>query len=153
MIKPLLFAASLLTLSGAALTAHADPLLGTWNAVDNRTGFHVADMVIRKDPKTKVYSATVSRLLPLPGGTATVNTHCVKCQGEYKDTPVIGMEALQGLTMAEPSELVNGTWISPTDGRHYQMTGSVNNSNTFISLKGRTEGSTLTMTWRKKQSS
>ncbi len=149
MIKPILCAVSLLTLSCVALTAHADPLLGTWNAIDNRTGFHVADMVIRKDPKTKVYSATVNRLLPLPGGTATVNTHCVKCQGELKGTPVIGMQALQGLTMSEPSELVNGTWISPTDGRHYEMTGSVNNSNKLISLKGRTEGSTLTMTWLK----
>lgn len=149
MIKPILCAVSLLTLSCVALTAHADPLLGTWNAIDNRTGFHVADMVIRKDPKTKVYSATVNRLLPLPGGTATVNTHCVKCQGELKGTPVIGMQALQGFVMSEPSELVNGTWISPTDGRHYQMTGSVNTSNKLISLKGRTEGSTLTMTWLK----
>lgn len=150
MIKYVFSIASLLAFVSPAIASSNDPLVGTWSVVDNRLGYHVADMAIRKNAKTQVYSAVVTRLIPLPNSTKTVNTHCEKCQGSLKNTPVVGMEALQGMVMSDMNTLTNGTWTSPTEGRIYQMDAKVSRSNNYITLYGKTAGATLTMTWSKK---
>ena len=72
---------SLYSFSFAAWAA-ADPLLGTWKTIDDRTGYSLSDVVISKD-KNNQYSAKIVSTRSVPG-TAAQDT-CIKCAGAQKN--------------------------------------------------------------------
>ena len=63
-----------------------DPLIGTWKVIDDRTGYYVVEVVIRKNSKTQQYSAVITQNL---ASAATGNSDlCSKCQGALKINPL-----------------------------------------------------------------
>ena len=89
-----------------------DPLIGTWKVIDDHKGHYVAEIVIRKNSKTSEYSAVITRNL-LSVGTIQLEV-CSKCQGNLKNQPIKGMQALEGLVAnSNPKQFSQGQLSSP----------------------------------------
>ncbi len=147
-IKNFLAAAAgcLFSLSAAA----ADPLVGTWKTIDDRTGFSLADVQISKN-KNNEYSATIISMRAVPGTTAPQN--CEKCSGKQKNMPIIGLTTLSGLE-ADPEhlhEFVGGRLLDPNSGLQYSARARLMNSGKHLIIHSRTEGSAVgrNLTWVK----
>ena len=109
-----------LGLSHSAFAMPFDPLIGTWKVIDDRTGYYISDIVIRKNSKTSQYSAVVTKYYPLAG--APVSDVCSKCKGGLKDKPIFGMQVLNGLMGdATGQKFAKGQWLNPQDGRVYNI--------------------------------
>ena len=118
--KFLCASALFLGLSHSAFAMPFDPLIGTWKVIDDRTGYYISDIVIRKNSKTSQYSAVVTKYYPLAG--APVSDVCSKCQGGLKDKPIFGMQVLNGLMGdATGQKFAKGQWLNPQDGRVYNI--------------------------------
>ena len=118
--KFLCTSALFLGVSHSAFAMPFDPLIGTWKVIDDRTGYYISDIVIRKNSKTSQYSAVVTKYYPLAG--APVSDVCSKCQGGLKDKPIFGMQVLNGLMGdATGQKFAKGQWLNPQDGRVYNI--------------------------------
>ncbi|MFH7766152.1 DUF2147 domain-containing protein [Acinetobacter sp. BSP-28] len=127
-----------------------DPLIGTWKVIDDRTGYYVSDIVIRKNSKTQQYSAVITKNRPLPGVASS--EVCSKCQGELKNQPIFGMEALKGLVADTSNKQFNkGLWINTQDGRIYDIDASLNAAGDQMKVYGKAKSANVTsiMTWKK----
>lgn len=127
-----------------------DPLIGTWKVIDDRTGYYVSDIVIRKNSKTQQYSAVITKNRSLPGVASS--EVCSKCQGELKNQPIFGMEALKGLVGdANNKQFNKGLWINTQDGRTYDIDASLNAAGDQMKVYGKAKSANVTsiMTWKK----
>lgn len=126
-----------------------DPLIGTWKVIDDRTGYYVSDIVIRKNSKTQQYSAVITKNRSLPG--AASSEVCSKCQGELKNQPIFGMEVLKGLVAEGNKQFNQGLWINTQDGRIYDIDASLNAAGDQMKVYGKAKSANATnvMTWKK----
>lgn len=127
-----------------------DPLIGTWKVIDDRTGYYVSDIVIRKNSKTQQYSAVITKNRPLPG--APSSEVCSKCQGALKNQPILGMEALKGLVAGSSNkQFSQGIWVNPQDGHLYTIDASLNLAGDQMKVYGKAKNANAvsTMTWKK----
>lgn len=127
-----------------------DPLIGTWKVIDDRTGYYISDIVIRKDSKTEQYSAVVTKNYPLPG--APMSEVCTKCAGVLKNQPFFGMETLRGLVAnGKDQQFSKGVWINTQDGKTYHIDAQLNESRDLLKVQGKAKGSNTmsNMTWKK----
>ncbi|QXW25738.1 DUF2147 domain-containing protein [Acinetobacter bouvetii] len=140
---------SLYSFSFAAWAA-ADPLLGTWKTIDDRTGYSLSDVVISKD-KNNQYSAKIVSTRSVPG-TAAQDT-CIKCAGAQKNMPVIGMTMLSGLS-ADPAhqhEYTGGKMLDLNSGQHSAARARLMNSGKHLLIHSRADGAAVgrNLTWVK----
>ncbi|MGE8654518.1 MAG: DUF2147 domain-containing protein [Acinetobacter gandensis] len=147
-ISTLLF--GLCTTLSLSTFAAGDPLVGTWKTIDDRTGYSLSDVVIRKD-KDNHYSATIINTRNIPG--ATHYDICSKCSGPQKNQPLIGLTTMTGLT-ADPSQensFVGGVILDPKSGQHYHARARLMSNGKHLVIHGRLEGSSLgrNVTWVK----
>ena len=127
-----------------------DPLIGTWKVIDDHKGHYVAEIVIRKNSKTSEYSAVITRNL-LSVGTTQLEV-CSKCQGNLKNQPIKGMQALEGLVAnSNPKQFSQGQWINPKDGYVYKIDAQLNAANNQMKVYGKAKSANAisTMTWKK----
>ena len=137
------------TLSSSAF-AVSDPLLGTWKTIDDRTGYSLSNVVIRKD-KANQYSATITEVRAVPGAESQ-NT-CSKCTGSQKNMPLVGMTTLKGLTIhpSHENEFINGVLLDPKSGEHYAARARLISNGKHLIIHGRSDGSSVgrNITWVK----
>ncbi|MGF2879088.1 DUF2147 domain-containing protein [Acinetobacter johnsonii] len=149
--KFLCASALFLGLSHSAFAMPFDPLIGTWKVIDDRTGYYISDIVIRKNSKTSQYSAVVTKYYPLAG--APVSDVCSKCQGGLKDKPIFGMQVLNGLVGdATGQKFVKGQWLNPQDGRVYNInTAQLNAGKDQMKVQASAKDAKglSSMTWKK----
>lgn len=128
-----------------------DPLIGTWRVIDDRTGYYVSEIVIRKHSKNQQYSAVVTKTRQIPG---VENPElCGKCIGQLKDQPIFGMEVLKGAILdSNSNRLSKGIWLNTQDGRSYDIHGQLSSSQKQLKVSGDAKSSNLTssMTWLKQ---
>lgn len=145
----LLGAAALLAgLTKTVVAMPYDPLIGTWKVIDDRTGYYVSEIVIRKNSKTQQYSAVVSKHYPAAGA---VNPDvCGKCEGALKNQPIFGMEVLKGMT-GNHKQFKQGQWLNTQDGRTYTIEAQLNDGKDQMKVFGKAQQSNTTsaMTWKK----
>lgn len=127
-----------------------DPLIGTWKVIDDRTGYYISEIVIRKNSKTQKYSAVLTKNRTAPG---VANPElCSKCQGALKNQPVFGMEVLSGMvTNNSNTQFNNGIWINTQDGYMYNIEARLNASKDQMKVFGKALNANTTslMTWKK----
>lgn len=127
-----------------------DPLIGTWKVIDDRTGYYVSEIVIRKNSKTQQYSAVVTKNRQAPG--VENPDACGKCQGVLKDQPIFGMEVLKGMVANNSNTQFNkGVWLSIQDGQTYDIEARLNDSRDQMKVFGKAinANTTSAMTWKK----
>ena len=140
-----------------AVNVHADgtsdPLVGKWKTIDDRTGYSLADVVIRKDKTSQQYSATIVSTRNTPG--AVMIETCQKCTGQYKDRALLGLTILSGLTAvhANAHEFRGGTLLDPYNGHEYQARAKLISNGKHLIIYGSTLGATVgrNMTWVKQE--
>ncbi|NNH01497.1 MULTISPECIES: DUF2147 domain-containing protein [Acinetobacter Taxon 24D] len=127
-----------------------DPLIGTWRVIDDRTGYYVSEIVIRKNSKTQQYSAVVTKSRQAPG--VENPDVCGKCPGVLKDQPIFGMEVLKGMVVNGSNTQFNkGVWLNTQDGRTYDIEARLNDSRDQMKVFGKVKNGNTTsaMTWKK----
>ena len=127
-----------------------DPLIGTWRVIDDRTGYYISEIVIRKNSKTQQYSAVVTKNRQAPG--VENPDICGKCQGVLKNQPIFGMEVLKGMVVNSSNTQFNkGVWLNTQDGRTYDIEARLNDSKDQMKVFGKAKNvnTTSTMTWKK----
>jgi len=68
--------------------ASADPLVGKWKTVDDRTGYSRADVMVKKNADG-TYTGTIVETRAVPGRPKM--EICENCPGDLKGKPFIGL--------------------------------------------------------------
>lgn len=145
----------LLMIALSPLTTFASPfdqLSGTWKVINDRTGFYVSDIVIRKNSKTQQYSAVQVKTHSNPG--LLISDVCQACKGTLKDKPLFGMEVLSNMVAnSDKTKFSEGVWLNTQDGLLYDINVHVNTNNQ-LKITGKAKHSTqktTAMTWTRLQ--
>ncbi|AXY55599.1 DUF2147 domain-containing protein [Acinetobacter chinensis] len=150
MNKLLLTAIFTATIISQTVFAATDPLVGKWKTIDDRTGFSLSDVTITKN-KANQYTATIVDVRSSPGGIKQVQ--CVKCTGDNKGKPLIGLTTLAGLTTnpEKKDEFINGTLLDPHTGNIYPARARLGSNGKHLVIRGLIDGTSVgrNMTWIK----
>jgi uncharacterized protein (DUF2147 family) len=98
------------------LAAAADPLVGTWNTVDEKSGKVVSEVEVY-DQGGKLFGKIVR--LTEPNDAQGKPKTCTKCQGADKDKPIVGLVILKDLSPSG-DRYKGGTITDPEDGKIYK---------------------------------
>ena len=112
--------------------------VGTWKTVDDEEGTVKSHVEIyEKDGKLH---GKVIKLID-PEGTT-----CIKCKGDKKDQPIVGMEIMWGLKPDGDHKWKGGKIMDPKNGKEYKCKLELKDDNTLdvrgfigFSLIGRTQ--------------
>lgn len=115
-MKTLVVLIAALAIAGAGPAAAADPLVGTWKTVDEKTGKVVSEVEVY-DQGGKFFGKIVG--LTEPNDAQGKPKTCTKCQGADKDKPIIGLVILKDLSPSG-DRYKGGTITDPDDGKIYK---------------------------------
>lgn len=115
-MKTLVVLIAALAIAGAGPAAAADPLVGTWKTVDEKTGKVVSEVEVY-DQGGKFFGKIVG--LTEPNDAQGKPKTCTKCQGTDKDKPIIGLVILKDLSPSG-DRYKGGTITDPDDGKIYK---------------------------------
>lgn len=145
-ILMLLFSTSLCITS-----AWADDLVGNWKTIDDKTGFPRAVINIKQE-SDGTYTGKIEKIYALPNGTEPLGL-CVKCNGNMKNKPMVGLNILNGFTenKNKKNEYVHGQVLDPLTGNTYKGKIRMNQNGRTITLRGYVGTSLLgrSQTWIK----
>jgi uncharacterized protein (DUF2147 family) len=126
----LLAALGALSRSGAGAADLTSPV-GRWQILDEQT--HAARAVVEMTLVEGELQGRTVQAFPLPGEEP--NQRCVKCQGERKDQPMLGMVILWGLRQ-NGTAWEGGHVLDPTSGRTYHATVTLLEGGTKLRVRG-----------------
>ena len=104
------------TLLGAVAAMAADSPIGQWNTVDDKTG-KVRSTVDVYDQGGKLFARITA--LTDPNDEQGKPRTCIKCQGDDKDKPIVGLVIMKDLS-ASGDRYKGGTILDPEDGKVYK---------------------------------
>lgn len=113
MRKTLIAGLLALPLLGMSLSAlAADPALGRWKTLDDKTGkaMTISEVYMAKNG---MLSARIVENLGLP-------PNCTECSGEYKDKPYVGIVTLWNLKQQKDGSWGGGNGYKPSEDRHFK---------------------------------
>lgn len=150
-LKINLIIAGLLALTIASISqtvlAQADPVIGTWKTIDDKTG--QAKSLVKIDIVNGELQGTVIQTFPNPSETPI--THCTLCSDARKNQPIIGMKIMSGLKQDKTGYWSGGEILDPKEGKIYKVKLSTDDGKKLdvrgyigIALIGRTQ------TWQKE---
>lgn len=82
-----------------------------------------------------------------PGSGRDPNERCVKCEGSFKNKPVVGLTFLWGLTPSSDGTWVNGKVLDPHEGHVYTATLKLIDGGRKLQLRGYWGVFWRTQTW------
>lgn len=146
MNKTLIF--SLFVFFALNFQTYAADIAGTWKTIDDQTGYARAEVKISK-LKDGRYAGKIIKIHAIPNRPAI--SKCEKCEGNLKDTPLLGLAILSGFEKSaeKANEYINGRIIDPLSGNTYQSKGQLNARGNVLTIRGYV-GTTLlgrTVSW------
>jgi uncharacterized protein (DUF2147 family) len=106
----------LVTFVGAGPVVAADPIVGKWNTVDEKSGKVVSEVELY-DQEGKLFGKITG--LTTPNDAQGKPRTCTKCQGANKDKPIVGLVILKDLSPSG-ERYKGGTITDPEDGKVYK---------------------------------
>jgi len=100
------------TLAGVHAIAQSNAITGRWNTIDDNTGKK------RSVVELSVQNGTLTGSIVDLYDKTRLDKRCVKCPGERKDQPIVGMEIIRGMK-ADGAEWEDGTILDPETGKVY----------------------------------
>ena len=128
LIKTILISAALI-ISSTAL-AQQSPI-GLWKNIDDATGKPKA--LIRITEANGEFSGKIEKLFREP--TEDQNPKCIKCEGDLKDQPIIGLTILKGLKK-DDDEYNGGTILDPANGKVYKSKMKLEDGGKKLNVRG-----------------
>jgi uncharacterized protein (DUF2147 family) len=106
-----------LALGSVGAMAQMTPV-GTWHSIDDATGKPKAEIKIATNANGVLSGVVEKSLDPNP----SQEPNCVKCTGDRKDKPKIGMEIIRGGTKVDGKDVWEGGKIlDPDNGKDYSL--------------------------------
>jgi uncharacterized protein (DUF2147 family) len=103
-------------LAGALLALAAEPPVGRWKTVDEKTGKIVSEVELY-DQGGKLFGKIVG--LTEPNNAQGKPKICSACTGADKDQPIVGLVIIKGLSL-DKERYKGGTILDPDDGKVYK---------------------------------
>ncbi len=121
--------------------AHAQ-IEGYWKTIDDKTNKAKSIVKIFKATNGKYYGK-IHKLLIKPK-----NDKCIKCKGDRKNKPLVGMQVIRGLKKSG-NEFEGGTIVDPSSGKVYKC--NVKREGNKLKVRGYIGFSLIgrTQTWHK----
>ncbi|MES2182622.1 MAG: DUF2147 domain-containing protein [Pseudomonadota bacterium] len=113
-MKKLLFAMIVFALVSTSGLAHQASPVGLWKSIDDNTS--KAKALIRITESDGELKGRIENLFQEKNEEA--NPKCTKCDGAYKDQPVIGMMVLSGMKQ-DGEDYSSGQILDPDNGKIY----------------------------------
>ena len=101
----------------------AQTIVGKWKTIDDRSG--IEKSVLNLYMKGEKLYAEVVQILEKGREDAV----CIKCEGELKDKPILGMKIFNGLERIGNNEYGRGTIFDPENGDSYRCKIWLNENN------------------------
>jgi len=117
-------------LLAACAWADGSPV-GLWKTIDDATGKPKA--LVRITENNGELSGKIEKLFRAP--EEDQNPLCVKCEGELKDQPIIGLTLLSGLKK-DGDEYTGGQIIDPSSGKVYKSKLTVVEDGQKLNVRG-----------------
>ncbi len=99
-------------------TEASDLLPGTWQQVDDVTG-RVQALVRITKTENGLYEGFVEKITPAPGDDP--NPKCEQCRDHRRDQPVLGMQIIEQLKLADEGVYAGGLILDPDNGVTYRL--------------------------------
>ena len=100
-----------------AAPAGEQSAVGLWEQVDENSG--KAESWFRITEKNGVYQGNIVKIFPKPGEDPNEKWLCIKCEGEERNAPVLGLTLIKGM-QRKGMAYENGTIMDPRDGQVYR---------------------------------
>jgi len=115
-MKQLFFIMVVSCLLSSGIVLAADPPVGTWKTVDDKTGKVKSEVQIYEEGG-KLFGKITSLSDPLDKqGKPRI---CTECKGADKDKPIVGLVILKDLSLSK-DRYKGGTILDPEDGKVYK---------------------------------
>jgi uncharacterized protein (DUF2147 family) len=115
-VVDLVLVLALIALIGGGPAVGAEPIVGKWNTVDEKSGKVVSEVEVY-DEGGKIFGKITG--LTAPNDAQGKPRTCTKCQGADKDKPIVGLVILKDLS-ASGDRYKGGTITDPEDGKVYK---------------------------------
>lgn len=123
-------AASLLAVCLSATAAA--PVEGLWQQVDDDGK---VNSLVRLEIVGGQLQATIVKGYPRDGVSRDPDEHCVHCEGDLKDKPLVGMRFLWGLT-GDGTSWTDGHIVDPSSGMVYRAKASLSDDGQQLLVRG-----------------
>ena len=130
-IRSKLITALLLTVTSLGLHAQNLSAIGLWKTIDDNTG--KVKSLVRIYAVGDEVRGKVEKVFVEPG--AEPNPVCMKCEGDMKDKPVVGMVILYGLKL-DGKEYNGGKILDPNNGKVYSSKLTVADGGKTLNMRG-----------------
>ena len=138
------FALFIILVLSAANFATAQSVFGKW---ENRNEDGKVNSIIKVYEKDGKVYGKVDRILKKEDRDRV----CTKCEGDFKDQPVEGMEIMQGLEK-DGDEYVDGTIVDPKTGKEYRCKIWLDEDNPdLLRIRGYISVFYQTRTWQRAE--
>jgi uncharacterized protein (DUF2147 family) len=130
-----LIVAAIVSMGAPALAAPAaEPsAVGLWEQVDEKSG--KAESWFRITEKNGVYQGTIVKIFPKPGEDPNKKWLCDKCEGDERNSPVLGLALIKGM-QRKGMEYEDGTIMDPRDGTVYRALMRLSPDNKHLEVRG-----------------
>jgi uncharacterized protein (DUF2147 family) len=118
-------------LAFGAFAQNTSSPVGLWKNIDDHSGKPKA--LIRISESNGELHGKIEKLLRDPGQDQ--NPKCVKCTGELKDQPILGMTIISGMKQ-DGSEYNGGQILDPDNGKFYKSKMSLTDHGRKLSVRG-----------------
>lgn len=102
---------------------NSQSVLGQWKTIDDVTGNAKSILEVYKKGD-RIYGK-VQKILE----KGKENALCIKCEGELKNKPVVGMLIINGLKNSDKNEYSGGKILDPENGKNYRCKIWINPDN------------------------
>lgn len=128
--RALIVVAISMLLSATAWAQNNSPL-GLWKNIDDHTGKPKA--LIRITESHGEYRGRIEKLFRAP--TEDQTPKCIKCEGELKNQPIIGMTILSGMKQ-DGDDYEGGRILDPGNGKTYKSRMELTDNGQRLKVRG-----------------
>ena len=117
---------------GSSYAADMSSPVGEWITVSDKT--HDRSGIVNIYEKNGKLYGKIIKIYPVNGRDPA--ELCVKCSGEFKDKPVLGLTFLWGFEQKDANSWKNGSVLDPHDGQIYRGSMTLVEDGKKLKLRG-----------------
>ena len=122
--------------------------VGLWRNVDDHTGEAKAEIRITEGAD----GALTGRIEKVLAKAARPDDKCVKCEGDRKDQPMVGLEIIRGARKsADGNAWEGGRVLDPENGREYRLKLTPMDGGSKLDVRGYIGPFSRGQTWQRAQ--